>query len=188
MLPTRPIETRPTHRFMLLSALGSLALLAAWLLSGRPAHDTPQATLAPVQVPAPARPQVYRKPQPDSTGVARVGVASFYADEFAGREMANGRPMDPGGDNAASRTLPLGTTAKVTNLSTGKSALVKIQDRGPYAKGRLLDLSPATAQKIGITPHNGIARVRVAPIAVPQPDGSIKPGVAARDPEVVRLR
>jgi len=135
-------------------------------------------------VPPPAPP----KPQPDRTGLARVGVASFYADWFAGREMADGMPMDPGGENAASRTLPIGTTAKVTNISTGQSAVVTIQDRGPYAKGRLVDLSPATAQKIGISRKKGVARVRVAPIAVPLPDGTVKPGAAAHDPEVPRLR
>jgi rare lipoprotein A len=96
--------------------------------------------------------------------------------------------MDPGGDNAASRTLPLGTTAKVTNLTTGQSAVVTIHDRGPYAKGRLVDLSPATAQRIGISHRQGVARVRVSPIAVPLPDGRMKRGVAANDPEIAQLR
>jgi rare lipoprotein A len=84
--------------------------------------------------------------------------------------------MNPHGNNAASRTLPLGTVAKVTNVDTGKSAVVKIEDRGPYIKGRIVDLSPSTAQKIGITPRIGVAQVVVTPIAVPLPDGSIKPG------------
>jgi rare lipoprotein A len=91
--------------------------------------------------------------------------------------------MDPEGDNAASRTLPLGTTAKVTNLETGKTAIVTIEDRGPYVDGRLVDLSPATAAKIGITPRKGIAKVVVAPIAVPLPDGKVKVGAAASEPE-----
>ncbi len=89
--------------------------------------------------------------------------------------------MDPRGENAASRTLPLGTKAKVTNLVTGKSAVVTIEDRGPYAKGRIVDLSPSTARRIGITPRIGVAKVVVAPIAVPLADGSLKPGVAALD-------
>jgi rare lipoprotein A len=97
--------------------------------------------------------------------------------------MADGVPMDPGGDNAASRTLPLGTTAKVTNVETGKTAIVTIEDRGPYVDGRLVDLSPATAAKIGITPRQGIAKVVVAPIAVPLPDGKVKLGTAASEPE-----
>ncbi len=95
--------------------------------------------------------------------------------------MADGTNMDPNGDNAASRTLPLGTTAKVTNIETGQSAVVTIQDRGPYARGRIVDLSPATAHNIGITQKIGVAKVQVAPIAVPLPDGSIRPGVAAQD-------
>ena len=95
---------------------------------------------------------------------ARVGVASFYAQRFAGRKMADGTRMDPHGDNAASRTLPLGTRARVTNLQTGQSALVTIRDRGPYVKGRIVDLSPATARLLGITPREGLAKVEVAPI------------------------
>jgi rare lipoprotein A len=91
--------------------------------------------------------------------------------------------MDPEGDNAASRTLPLGTTAKVTNVETGKTAIVTIEDRGPYVDGRLVDLSPATAAKIGLTPRKGITKVVVAPIAVPLPDGKVKVGTAASEPE-----
>ena len=114
------------------------------------------------------------RPQPDLSGRTRFGDASFYAKEFAGREMADGSKMDPHGDNAASKTLPLGTTARVTNLETGESAVVTIQDRGPYVRGRIVDLSPSTAQKIGITEQNGVAEVAVAPISVPLPDGSTK--------------
>ena len=62
----------------------------------------------------------------------------------------------------------------MTNLKTHRSALVIIQDRGPYVKGRIVDLSPSTARKIGITRKIGIAKVRVTPIAMPLPDGFIK--------------
>jgi rare lipoprotein A len=81
--------------------------------------------------------------------------------------MADGTRMDPRDDNAASKTLPLGTEAKVTNLETGRSANVTIQDRGPYVKGRIVDLSPATAEQIGITPKEGVAKVQVEPITLP---------------------
>jgi len=118
----------------------------------------------------------------DLTARKRMGKASFYAPQFAGRKMANGNRMDPHSNNAASKTLPLGTTAKVTNLETGKSAVVTIQDRGPYVPGRIVDLSPATAKQIGITYRKGVAMVVVAPIAVPQPDGGVKLGAAAREP------
>jgi peptidoglycan lytic transglycosylase len=120
----------------------------------------------------------------DRSGAKRFGKASFYANFFAGKIMADGNRMDPQTNNAASRTLPLGTTAKVTNLQTGKSAVVTIQDRGPYVDGRIVDLSPATAQEIGITKREGIAKVAVTPIAVPMPDGRIKLGAAANDPQL----
>ena len=121
-------------------------------------------------------------PAPDLTSRKRVGKASFYARQFFGKPMANGAPMDPQGDNAASRTLPLGTRAKVTNVETGKTAVVTIQDRGPYVDGRVVDLSPGTATKIGLTPRKGVTKVVVAPITVPLPDGKVKVGAAAHEP------
>lgn len=131
-------------------------------------------------IPAPSRqPASATQQKPDLSGHPRVGKASFYAKKFAGKKMADGEKMNPQRNNAASKTLPLGTTAKVTNLETGQSAKVTIQDRGPYVHGRIVDLSPSTAQKIGITPENGVAKVKVDPIAVPQPDGSVKAGAAA---------
>jgi len=142
--------------------------------------------LTPPQPQTPARLAVIAKPQLDRSGKRRIGKASFYARMFAGRKMANGNKMDPQNNNAASRTLPLGTTAKVTNLKTGKSAVVTIQDRGPYVAGRIVDLSPATAQEIGITPREGVTKVEVAPITVPQPDGSVKLGAAAAEVKLVR--
>src|SRR5271154_4436763 len=106
---------------------------------------------------------------PDLTGHKRVGKASIYAKRLAGHKMADGAPMSPQGDNAASKTLPIGTTAKVTNVETGASAIVKIEDRGPYVKGRIVDLSPSTARKIGVDSKSGVAKVSVEPIAVPLP-------------------
>ena len=112
--------------------------------------------------------------KPDLSARKRRGNASFYARRFFGKPMANGAPMNPRGNNAASRTLPLGTVARVTNIATGKSAIIRIEDRGPYIKGRIVDLSPSTAREIGITGRIGVARVVVAPIAVPLPDGRVK--------------
>ena len=121
------------------------------------------------------------KPQLDRSGKKRLGKASFYAHMFSGRKMADGKRMNPAHSNAASRTLPLGTTARVTNLETGKSAVVTIQDRGPYVEGRIVDLSPATAKEIGITPRQGVAKVEVAPLSVPLPNGGRKLGAAAEE-------
>jgi rare lipoprotein A len=116
------------------------------------------------------------RPKADVSAQPRVGKASFYADFFGGRKMADGTPMDLNGDNAASRTLPLGTRARVTNLKTGQSAIVTIRDRGPYVHGRIVDLSPASARQIGITPKMGLAMVEVAPIRVPLPNGGVRWG------------
>src|SRR5580704_2987639 len=132
----------------------------------------------------PGTPMVSR--HPDLTGSTRLGKASFYAASFYHRKMADGNRMDPQGANAASRTLPLGTTARVTNLQTGQSAIVQIEDRGPYVKGRQVDLSPATARNIGLTRRIGVAPVKVAPITVPQPDGTTKAGAGLIRP-VCRL-
>ena len=118
-------------------------------------------------------------PRLDRTGRKRIGKASFYARRFSGRKMADGTRMNPQDDNAASKTLPLGTTARVTNLKTGQSAVVTIRDRGPYVQGRIVDLSPATAEQVGIDRHEGVSKVEVTPITLPQPDGSEKAGQAS---------
>lgn len=122
---------------------------------------------------------VQKATPPDRTGKKRVGKASYYHSMFNGRKMANGKPFDANGANAASRTLPLGTVARVTNLANGKSAIVAIHDRGPYVADRIVDLSPKTAADIGIK-QQGVAQVEVAPITVPLPDGRMLIGDAAR--------
>jgi rare lipoprotein A len=152
--------------------LGLAAAFAIALLPApRSARAARQPRHAPEHITGPAR--------PDLSARKRLGRASYYAREFFGKTMADGAPMDPHGNNAASRTLPLGTVAKVTDLDTGKSAVVRIEDRGPYIKGRIVDLSPSTARKVGITRHIGVAKVVVEPIAVPLPDGRIRLGTAA---------
>ncbi|WP_029528218.1 septal ring lytic transglycosylase RlpA family protein [Polaromonas glacialis] len=119
------------------------------------------------------------KVKPDLSGRKRIGHASVYAGKFAGKMMADGTKMNPHSNNAASKTLPLGTTAKVTNLQTGQSAKVTIRDRGPHVKGRILDVSPSTAHKIGITKHQGVVKVQVAPKAVAKTNDSMKPRIPA---------
>lgn len=164
-----------------LNPLVAVLLAAALGTAGCKPRVDAEANAAPqVEEPLP-RATAAAGSHPDLSGRTRFGNASFYADKFAGREMADGGKMDPTGDNAASKTLPLGTTARVTNIATGESAMVTIRDRGPYVKGRIVDLSPSTAQKIGITEESGVAKVKVAPIVVPLPDGSTRRGVATLD-------
>ncbi|RJG06662.1 septal ring lytic transglycosylase RlpA family protein [Noviherbaspirillum cavernae] len=119
-----------------------------------------------------------KKPTPDHSGEARKGKASYYGKQFYGRTMADGTPMNPHSNVAASRTLPLGTRAEVRNLVNGKSEIVVIKDRGPYIDGRIIDLSPRIADKLGMR-QQGVVPVEVRPLHVPQPDGSVKLGVAA---------
>lgn len=161
-----------TRRLVVLLAASAAAAWAGPACAEASA-DAPNAT-------SPARPKL------DVSGRKRVGKASFYAQRFAGRKMADGNPMNPHDDNAASRTLPLGTVARVTNLKTGQSALVTIQDRGPYVKGRIVDLSPSTAKKIGITRTIGVADVEVDPIALPLAEGRLRLGAATPDPKANR--
>jgi rare lipoprotein A len=116
----------------------------------------------------------------DPSGRKEKGHASFYANRFANRKMADGRRMNPNDNVAASKTLPLGSVAKVTNLDNGKTATVKIQDRGPYVDGRVVDLAPKVAHTLDIG-KQGVAPVEVAPITVPQPDGGVKLGAGGAD-------
>ena len=82
-------------------------------------------------------------------GYTEEGKASYYSRKLQGRKMANGEPYRKGKLTAAHKTLPFGTKVKVTNLQTNKTVKVKITDRGPYVKGRVVDLSEAAAKKIG---------------------------------------
>ena len=89
-----------------------------------------------------------------------TGMASYYADQFNGRKTASGEIFDNNKMTAAHRTLRFGTMIKVTNLNNNKSVLVRVNDRGPYAHNRLIDLSKNAASQIGMV-LSGTARVRV---------------------------
>jgi rare lipoprotein A len=141
--------------------------------------------LMAIASPAPAEqatdnPRERARPGDDTSGQAHRGEASYYHPRFEGREMANGERFDADSNSAASRRLPLGTTARVTNLENGRSAEVEIEDRGPYARGRVLDVSPRTAEELDMK-QDGTARVEIAPIEVPQRDGSRRPGAGAAE-------
>ena len=116
----------------------------------------------------------------DRSGRKEQGRASYYAKSFDHRRMADGRRMNPNSNIAASKTLPLGTTARVINLENGKAATVKVEDRGPFVDGRVVDLSPKVASDLNIK-RQGVAPVVVKPIAVPLPDGQVKLGAGAAE-------
>lgn len=90
----------------------------------------------------------------------RTGIASWYGDDFHGRLTANGEVFDKHRLTAAHPTLPLPSLVRVTNLENGRTAVLRVNDRGPFLHGRLIDLSHASAVELGFM-KRGIARVRV---------------------------
>ncbi len=89
-----------------------------------------------------------------------TGKASYYATNFHGKKTASGESFNLRHFTAAHRTLPFGTSVRVINLDNGKNVVVRINDRGPHMKGRIIDVSPAAAREIGIL-GNGTANVRI---------------------------
>ncbi|WP_442041988.1 septal ring lytic transglycosylase RlpA family protein [Microvirga sp. 2MCAF35] len=99
------------------------------------------------------------EPAGSSGKVIQSGRASWYGPGFHGRRTASGETFNTNDLTAAHRTLPFGTKVRVVNKKTGKSVVVRINDRGPYAHGRVIDLSKASAQAIGLS---GVTSVDVA--------------------------
>ncbi|MEO1051341.1 MAG: septal ring lytic transglycosylase RlpA family protein [Bacteroidota bacterium] len=93
-------------------------------------------------------------------GQTQTGKASYYADKFEGRATASGEKYKHSKPTAAHRTLPFGTKVKVTNLANNKSVVVKINDRGPYVDGRVIDLSKSAAETLGFV-NDGLAEVKI---------------------------
>jgi rare lipoprotein A len=122
---------------------------------------------------------------------AQTGKASYYK---SGHRTANGERFDPHGYTAAHRTLPFGTKVLVTNVKTGKSVIVRINDRGPFIKNRIIDVSYGAAKVLGIT-ATGVATVKIvplkksaaAPAAAPAPVAAVE-AVAQGVGEVLSLR
>jgi rare lipoprotein A len=95
------------------------------------------------------------------------GRISYYHPKLAGRKMADGNRFRPQSNAAASKVLPLGSKAKVTNLKNGKSTVVHVEDRGPYVGKRIMDVSPATAQVLGMR-KDGVVEAEVTPLGTSQ--------------------
>jgi rare lipoprotein A len=103
-------------------------------------------------------------PPVDPQGYAETGIASYYADKFQGRTTASGEAYERSALTAAHRTLPFGTRVTVTNLENGRAVTVRINDRGPFVKGRIIDLSYRAAVDLDFI-QAGLAEVRV--VALP---------------------
>ncbi len=142
--------------------LSSLAavLVAVANMAGAPVPSHPQPQIKPLpkasklsQVPGGGKTS-QNEPKP-----YQVGIASWYGKQFHGRTTASGEGFDMFELTAAHRQLPLGTYLKVTNLKNGKWIIVRVNDRGPYIDGRIVDLSYGAARMLGF--RDGIERVRL---------------------------
>jgi rare lipoprotein A len=130
----------------------------------------------------------------EDTGYREEGMASWYGDDFHGRLTANGEIFDMASLTAAHPTLPMPSYARVTNLSNGKSLIVRVNDRGPYHGNRLIDVSNRAAELLEFK-GNGVARVRVEYVARAPLEGSddrqlvatLRTGVPAPSPSMVRV-
>ena len=125
-----------------------------------PATTTTTPTATPTATPAPT-PTPTAVPTDTPPGSwSQQGLASWYGPNFAGRPTANGEVFDPGRLTAAHKELPFDTRVRVTNVANGRSVVVRINDRGPFKPGRIIDLSRAGAEAIGLI-ASGVASVRV---------------------------
>lgn len=168
------------RRFALISCL--LFFLAA--CSHKPARVAVQPAPRPDrEQPAPegTPPAEAEKTTPESASVPEIevapntkpllvetGIASWYGAPYHNRRGSNGEIYDMNAMTAAHRTLPLGSVVRVTSLDSGKSAIVRITDRGPFIRGRVIDLSQAGAKQIGLV-QKGTAPVRVEVLKTPRP-------------------
>lgn len=114
-------------------------------------------------------PPAFAAPKP----FVQTGIASWYGNNFKGVKMANGKRYNPADFTAAHRTLPLGTLIRVTRLTNGRSVVVRITNRGPFIRGRIIDLSTAAARKLDMI-RSGVARVRIE--VIPAGPERPKPG------------
>jgi len=122
--------------------------------------DTPsQPNLPPTQKPYSVNGQHYQ-PIPDAAGFNEEGIASWYGKDFHGRKTSNGETYDMYAMTAAHKTLPMNVHLKVTNLNTGQSVVVRVNDRGPFVKSRVVDLSYSAAKQLGVV-GPGTAPVRI---------------------------
>jgi rare lipoprotein A (peptidoglycan hydrolase) len=172
-IPAKPEQIRTVDskaslsRIIGLIAAGVVPAVCWYACAARPAPQPIQPVVAtlpsqPVATPTPA----------SHAPASHVVKASWYGPGLAGQKTTSGEPFNPKALTAASKNLPIGSVVKVTNPVNGKSVNVRINDRGPFVRGRSLDLSQHAAEKIGIV-HKGVVPVKVS-----------KPPEASSQPEV----
>ena len=145
--------------------LGALVVALAAGCSPSPVYHSGNTTRAPKHAKTPAAPTSSNAHPVDvgsvsTAGAYQLGVASYYGKTFHGRKTANGETFNMYKLTAAHRVLPLGTMARVTNLTNGRWVEVKVNDRGPFVEGRILDLSFAAALELEMV-KAGTAKVMI---------------------------
>jgi peptidoglycan lytic transglycosylase len=133
-----------------------------------PSPETPQGTPPIASGQSQPSHEVIEVPEGTKPLLVETGVASWYGEPYHNRRGSNGEIYDMHALTAAHRTLPLGSVARVTNPANGYSVVVRITDRGPFIAGRIIDLSRAAAQQIGLI-KRGTAQVRVEVLITPTP-------------------
>jgi rare lipoprotein A len=171
MIPARP------GALLRLIALGALALLVSACGSTKTLVGTgpvPSGEGGRYKVGSPYEVAgIWYYPQEDPL-YDETGIASWYGKEFAGRKTANGEIFNPAEVSAAHKTLPMPSNVRVTNLENGKSIVARVNDRGPFKPGRIIDMSQKGAELLGFQ-SQGVARVRVEFLGIADlPDG--RPG------------
>ena len=128
-----------------------------------PRYRTKPSVQKPAPKATPIQPATTDDEMPDLIGSVKphqVGLSSYYAHKFHGRPTASGEIFDMNALSAAHRELPLGTVIRVTHLGNGKSVTVKVNDRGPFIDGRILDLSLGAARRLDMV-EEGVAKVMI---------------------------
>ena len=147
------------------------ALLLAWVMLTCPPVMADNG--GPAVVSKPDGGVAKAAPPVDRSGQKQHGKASYYSKRFTHKKTASGLPLDPNKKTAASKTLPLGTKAEVTNMENGRKTEVIVNDRGPYVKDRVIDVTSKAAEELGIK-EEGTARVEVKPVEIPPPSSDPK--------------
>jgi rare lipoprotein A len=165
-------------------ATSARAVLPPEPRTDNPSIDQPQKDTVPREIPPTVTipfspetdeiPPLGKIPAPSQPTPVQTGLASWYGQKFHGKLTASGEVFNEEKFTAAHRTLPWGSRVKITNLSNGKSVEVRINDRGPFGKGRIIDVSRATARALGMV-ESGITTVRIE--CLPDSEKSNEPEV-----------
>jgi rare lipoprotein A len=160
------MERRSITGYRIISAEIIICVLLLAACAGR---VVPPPTSYPPGLPPSQRPYevngVRYYPIPSALGYVEKGIASWYGDDFHGKATSSGEPYDMYAMTAAHKTLPLGTHVKVTSMRNSSSLIVRINDRGPFVSGRIIDLSYSAAQRLGMA-EAGTAPVLVEAVQV----------------------